>query len=196
LSTAILRTGAAKQAVRLRRLLLATAAYGVCVPLLALAHLLHLIAFAPTVTAIAAMVAVNAAIYALFRSRLNERFADPSLTWLQTMSGVAILMYVVYNFDRERGLAVMMCLVVLSFGTFRFTRREFLTAAGIVLAAYAAVINLLMWTKPDAINVPLEAFQWVPSPSCCRASRRWATGSRSCASGCAAPTTSSPPPWR
>jgi diguanylate cyclase (GGDEF)-like protein len=161
LITATLRTEDAKQAVRLRRFLLAAAAYGVCFPLLILAHFLGLIAFAPMATAATAMVAVNAATYFLFRSRLNERFADPSLTWLQTLSGVAILMYIVYHFDRERGLAVMMCLVVLAFGTFRFTRREFLTAAGVMLAAYAAVINLLMWTKPEAINVPLEAFQWV-----------------------------------
>ena len=155
------RAADSMQAVRVRRFLLGVAAYAVCAPLVVLAHLLGIVAFAPMATTLAAMVAVNLAVYLLFRTRANERFADPSLTWLQTLAGIAVLMYVVYHWDRDRGLAVMMCLVVLSFGTFRFNRREFLTAAGIVLAAYAGVINLLMWMKPHVINVPLEFFQWV-----------------------------------
>jgi len=150
-----------KHAVRVRRFLLAAAAYGACLPLLGLAHLLGLIAAAPLAIAATAMIAVNAAILLLFRSRLNERFADPSLTWLQIISACCVLMYVVYHMDQERGLALMICLVVLTFGTFRFTMREFFTASGIVLAGYALVVNLVMWNKPDAINVPLEAFRWV-----------------------------------
>ena len=159
--TGALRAGDAMQSVRVRRYLLGVAAYGVSAPLVVIAHLLGIVALGPMLATIAAMVLVNLGVYALFHTRLNERFEDPSLTWLQTLSGIAILMYVVYHWDRDRGLAVMMCLVVLSFGTFRFNRREFLTAAGVVLAAYAGVINLLMWMKPHAINVPLEAFQWV-----------------------------------
>ena len=150
-----------KQAVRLRRFMLAATAYGVCLPLLALAHRLGLVPLAPVIVAAAAMVAVNIILYLLFRTNLNERFEDPSLTWLQTVTATIVLMYIVYHVDRDRGLVLMMCLVVLSFGAFRFTTREFLRAAGIVLAAYALVINLLMWFKPDTVNVPLEAFQWV-----------------------------------
>ena len=155
------RADEAKQSVRVRRFLLAAAAYAACIPLLALANALGLIPLAATIIASVAIVAVNAALYLVFRSGFNERFADPSLTWLQTIAALVINLYIVYYCDHERGLALMMCLVVLSFGTFRFTPREFMTAAGLVLAGYAAVINLLMWNKPDTINVPLEAFQWV-----------------------------------
>ena len=161
MATVAMRAADSMQAVRVRRFLLGVAAYGVSGPLVILAHLLGIVAFVPMLTTLVAMVLVNVGVYLLFRTRANERFADPSLTWLQTLSGIAILMYVVYHWDRDRGLAVMMCLVVLSFGTFRFNRREFLTAAGVVLAAYAGVINLLMWMKPQVINVPLEAYQWV-----------------------------------
>src|SRR5258708_8420686 len=69
-------------------------------------------------------------------------------------------MYVVYHLDRERGLVLMLCLVVLSFGAFRFDTREFLNAAGVVLAGYALVINLLMWQKAESIDVSVEAFRW------------------------------------
>jgi diguanylate cyclase (GGDEF)-like protein len=92
---------------------------------------------------------------------VNERFDDPSLTWLQIALATLVVMYATYHFDSQRSLPLMILLVVLSFGAFRFTTREFLLAAGIQLAAYAAVINLLLWTKPQAVNVWLEAFQWI-----------------------------------
>jgi diguanylate cyclase (GGDEF)-like protein len=150
-----------EQVVRLRRFVLGSAAYGVSVALLGVAHVLGLIATGPMVSAAILMFAVNLAFFLAFRTNLNERFQDPSLTWLQVLAGASVLMFVVYHFDRERGLALMMSLLVLSFGTFRFNTREFLTAAGSILAGYALVINLLMWQKPDSINVWLEAFQWL-----------------------------------
>ena len=79
----------------------------------------------------------------------------------QERTVTTVLMYVVYHFDHDRGLALMMCLVILAFGTFRFNTRQFMLAAGLVLAGYAAVINLLMWMKPEVIDIPLEAFQWI-----------------------------------
>jgi diguanylate cyclase (GGDEF)-like protein len=150
-----------KQQVRLRRYLLAAAAYAICIPLLFIAWALKFIPLPAAVAILGAMVAVNAAFYLLFRTGLNERFPDPSLTWPQTLAAIAVLMYAVYHFDNGRGLALMMSLVVLAFGTFRFNTREFLTAAGIVLAAYAGVINLMMWAKPGAVNVWVEGYQWL-----------------------------------
>ncbi|HET7728472.1 MAG TPA: EAL domain-containing protein [Usitatibacter sp.] len=149
-----------KHGVRLRRFFLASAAYATCIPLLGLAHLLGLIAFAPALAAALAIALVNAGLFVAFRLRLNERFGDPSLTWAQIVGATAVLMFVVYHIEAERGMALMICLVILAFGSFRFTTREFLVASGVMLAGHAAVINLLMWRKPDAINVPLEAFQW------------------------------------
>jgi diguanylate cyclase (GGDEF)-like protein len=149
-----------RQAVRLQRFSLAIAAYGISILLVAIAHQLGMIALVPAVVASAAMLAVNGAVFYLIRTGLNERFKDPSLTWLQILAGMVVLMYVVYHFDRDRGLALMVCLLVLSFGAFRFNTREFLTAAGVALAGYAAVINLLFWLKPDVVNVLFEAFQW------------------------------------
>ena len=84
-----------------------------------------------------------------------------------------------------------MCLVVLAFGMFRFTTREFFAVAGLVLAGYARVINLLMWHKPRrGERAGSRRSSGSRSPSCCRASRSSAGASASCASACAAPTTS------
>ena len=150
-----------RQAVRLRRFGLAAAAYMVCLPLLWIGHALGLMdTFAAIVVGLA-MVASNAVTYTLFRSGLNQRFEDPSLTWLQMVMATVVLMFAVYHLDQDRSTALMICLVILAFGVFRFTTREFVTAAGFMLAAYALVINLLMWNKPQVVNVQLEAFQWL-----------------------------------
>ena len=130
-----------KQGVRLKRYLMALAAYCVCTGLLAIAHWLGLIPARPAITAAVAMLAANAAIFVLIRTGINERFQDPSLTWMQVISAIAVIMYVTYYSDSDRALPLMVSLLVLSFGAFRFTMRDFLLASGIVLAAYAAVIT-------------------------------------------------------
>jgi hypothetical protein len=107
------------------------------------------------------VIAANAAFFALFRTGLNQRAEDPSLTWPQVVVGIVLLMYSVYFFDKDRSIALMICLVVLAFGAFRFSTREFLNAAGLVLAGYLVVINLLMWLKPALVNVPLGPFRWL-----------------------------------
>ncbi|HST00726.1 MAG TPA: hypothetical protein VLJ84_03620, partial [Usitatibacter sp.] len=119
-------TLSSRQAVRMRRFVLAIAAYGICVALLVLAHMLGLIAAAPTAGIAAAMFALNGGFFLLFRSGANERFPDPSLTWLQVLTGTVVLMVTVYFFDRDRALPLMVSLLVLSFGAFRFNTREFL----------------------------------------------------------------------
>jgi predicted signal transduction protein with EAL and GGDEF domain len=151
----------AKHEVRKKRFLLAAGAYGMCVPLLLIAHLLGFITLTVLWELLGVIVAVNAAFFAVFQSGLNERFPDPSLTWAQTLAAIAVLMLAVFHFDQQRGLTLMMGLVVLSFGTFRFSMREFMTAAGVMLAGYAGVINLLMWWKPATVDVWVEAFQWI-----------------------------------
>jgi diguanylate cyclase (GGDEF)-like protein len=148
-------------AVRVRRFYLAVAAYGICAWLFVAAHLLGLVSFGALLQILGLGVAINAGLYVTFRRRWNERFEDPSLTAQQMALAIGLVMYAVYHFDRDRGLALMICLVVLSFGAFRFSTRQFLVSTGLVLAAYAAVINLLMWRKPETVNVWLEAFQWI-----------------------------------
>jgi len=150
----------AQQAVRLRRFLLAASVYAISLPLLYFAHVIGLIAAGPSLAAAGLMFGLNGCLYLMFRTGLNLRFADPSLTWHQTMAASAILLFVVYSFDRERNLALFMCLVIFLFGAFRFTIREFMRRVLEFLAGYALVINLLMWFKPDTVNVYLEWFQW------------------------------------
>jgi diguanylate cyclase (GGDEF)-like protein len=150
-----------KQGVRMKRYLMALAAYCVCVGLLAIATELGLIGARPAMIAAVAMLVVNGAVYALIRSGLNERFGDPALTWFQVIAALAVVMFITYHSDHDRALPLIVSLLVLSFGAFRFTTRDFLLASGFVLAGYAGVINLLFWKKPELVNVYLEGFTWL-----------------------------------
>jgi diguanylate cyclase (GGDEF)-like protein len=156
----LMSRGDPRQAVRIRRFLLGSAAYAICVPLVWLACEFNLIARGPALALIALMVAVNLGLYAMFRTGLNQRFKDPSLTWLQVFIGNTLVMVAVYSFDQGRAIVLNLSLVVLTFGVYRFTTREFIKTALQILAGYAAVINLLMYSKPETVNVYHEWFQW------------------------------------
>src|SRR5262245_43781405 len=98
--------GDPRQSVRLRRFLLASATYAICLPLLALACALGMIGKESTLIVAGLMVAVNLALYLIFRTGLNMRFADPSLTRPQVLAAVAVLMFAVYSFDQRRAMVL------------------------------------------------------------------------------------------
>src|SRR5262245_40989325 len=153
-------TGDPRQAVRIRRFLLASSAYAVCLPLLVLAYALGMVARGPALWIAALMLATNLGMYLAFRTGLNLKYADPSLTRAQVFLANAVLMFVVYSFDQGRAMVLNLALVILTFGVFRFSTREFVRTALLILVGYAAVINLLMWFKPETVNVHHEWFQW------------------------------------
>jgi diguanylate cyclase (GGDEF)-like protein len=152
--------GNPRQSVRLRRFLLASATYAICLPLLGLASVFQMIAPGPALLVAAAMVAINLGFYVVFRTDLNLKFEDPSLTRAQVFLANAVLMFAVYSFDQGRAIVLNLAMVILTFGVFRFTTREFVRTALLILAGYALVINLLMKFKPDTVNVYHEWFQW------------------------------------
>jgi diguanylate cyclase (GGDEF)-like protein len=149
-----------RQAVRLRRFLLAAATYAICAALLVLAYVFKLIELEPMLVLIAAMALINVSLFFLFRTGFNLRFRDPSLTWGQTFTANIVLMYAIYSFNQGRAFGLMIFLFILTFGVFQFSTREFVTITLQILAGYALVINLLMVFKPDTVNVYLEWFQW------------------------------------
>ena len=155
------RTKKDQQAARMKQFLIAAATYALAFPLLVLAHLAGLIALAPALSAMAMALVINGVFFLMFKSGFNLRFAEPGITAAQTLVGILFVMYVAYHFNRDRGLVLSWCLVVLLFGVFSFNKRQFIVTTLVMLAGYAAVINMLMTFKPDTVNVYLEWFQWV-----------------------------------
>jgi diguanylate cyclase (GGDEF)-like protein len=153
-------TGDPRQLVRLRRFLLASSAYGICLPLLGLAWAFGLVGHGPALLIGALVIANNLGFYLVFRAGLNMKSSDPSLTRAQVLFATAILMFAVYSFDQGRAMVLNLSWVILTFGVFRFNTREFVRTSLLILLGYAAVINMLMWFKPATVNVYHEWFQW------------------------------------
>src|SRR4029450_11577424 len=149
----------AKQALRIRRFLMASASYVAGVALMGLAYAFGFVALRPALAIAGVALAVNAGIYLLFRTRLNLRFKDPSLTWLQIVLATSTVMASVFVLDQGRGAALILCPVIMMYGVFRFTTREFIVASGFVLTAYMAVVALLLLVQPTTVDLPLEIFR-------------------------------------
>ena len=150
----------AEQAARMRQFLLASVTYAISIPLLLLANWFGLITLPYVIALSVAMAVITGAFYLAFRTGFNLRFSDPSLTWQQILVTSTVLMAVVFSLNQGRAFALIMCLVVLLFGAFRFDTREFVRVTLMILAGYALVINLLMFLKPETVNVYIEWFQW------------------------------------
>jgi diguanylate cyclase (GGDEF)-like protein len=135
-------------------------AYGVGIVLLFLATTVDLLKPSGLMASVALIVAWNLVLLWLFASGMNQRFQDKSLTQLQTLAGIALIMFVAFQFQRDRSLVLVWCLVVLLFGIFRFRPREFATTTLFMLAGYALVINLLMAFRPESVDVYMEWYQW------------------------------------
>lgn len=149
-----------RQVIRTRRFYLGALAYGVGIVLLCLASTVDLLSAKGLIASIALISGWNLLLFWMFRSGFNQRFQDQSLTQLQTLAGIALIMFVAYNFQRDRSLVLVWCLVVLLFGIFRFRPREFATTTLFMLAGYALVINLLMSFRPQLVDVYMEWYQW------------------------------------
>src|SRR5260221_11617083 len=106
----LMSRGDPEQAVRLRRFLLASSAYAICLPLVWLAYEFNLIAWGPAGVLTAVMGAVNLGLYVVFRTGLNRRFSDPSLTWVQVFIGNAEGMYAVSSVHQSRAVVLNLSL--------------------------------------------------------------------------------------
>ena len=155
----------AKQALRLRRFGLAALSYALATALVAVAWAFGVLPASAALEIVAAYLAINLGLYVVIRSGFNLRFEDPSLTRFQILAAITVLMYIVYHMDDGRGIALFGCSIVFLFGIFRLNAREFTVVTLYTLAAYALVINLLMYLRPQAIHdvpgVPGEWMSWL-----------------------------------
>jgi diguanylate cyclase (GGDEF)-like protein/PAS domain S-box-containing protein len=152
----------AKQALRLRRFGLAALTYAASAGFVAVAWAFGVIPASAAVEIALAFLALNLGLYAAIRSGFNLRFGDPSLTRFQILAGITVLMYIIYHMSDGRIIALFGCFVVFQFGIFRLNSREYTVVTLYTLAAYALVLNLLMYLRPEAIqNVPKEWMSWL-----------------------------------
>lgn len=86
------------------------------------------------------LVAVSQLVFfALFRSGINLRFRDPSLTEVQILVALALHTALLAQLDSARGSLLMFYVIILMFGVFQLRPRVFVRCASIAFFAFAGL---------------------------------------------------------
>jgi diguanylate cyclase len=147
-----------KQTLRIKRFLMAFGTYIIWMLIALYCYYEGLFARMPwsiylTFTLI---VTTNFFIFFLIRSGLNRRFKDPSLTMTQMVLATIWTMIMVYCLDEGRGIMLLLYMMVFTFGTFKFSFRQFFILSVIALAGYGFAITLLLINQPGSVNLRVE----------------------------------------
>ena len=115
--------------------------------------------FLPTLCITLGSVAVNAALFVVFRTGLNLRLRDQSLTFFQTFAGLTVLMVALYYTEVDRAASLGLCFLIFLFGVFRLKGGQFVALTVYTLAAYASLIFLAARYQPASLqNLTREWF--------------------------------------
>ena len=150
-----------KQQLRLRRFLFASAFSVLYLVVLGIFYTQDMIDRRTLAQAFAIVAVLIAGFSAVFRSGLNLRFADPSLTGGQLLTSVFTMLYVVYHAPDTRLAFASFFFVALMFGMLRHTARKLAVLGGLSLLAFALVIGLRYFNNHDVEIVRLDLLQLV-----------------------------------
>ena len=99
--------------------------------------------------------------YALFRSGLNLKFRDPSLTVEMMESAIVVLTWAMYYATPAgRGVIILMLPFIFLSGLFRLGTRDLLGVAGFSVICYGAMTFLLLYFRPATIDLRLMLLHW------------------------------------
>jgi len=150
-----------KQRLRLRRFLFASAFSVLYLVVLGVFYTQGMIDRKTLAQAFGLVALLIVGFSAVFRSGLNLRFPDPSLTGGQLLTSVFTMLYVVYRAPDTRLAFASFFFVALMFGMLRHTARKLAVLGGVSLLAFALVIGLRYFNHHDAEIVRLDLLQLV-----------------------------------
>lgn len=150
-----------KQELRIKRLLLAVAVYVFCLFVVYLSYFVDLMRWEGFAGLAVVIPIINIFLYIVFRSGLNLKMADPSLTSVQMYIGSLVTMYGMYFTTESRGVLLLFYVVVLLFGSFHLDTRGFLHVSIFILMGYFVDILLLINYRPQSITINTELVQWI-----------------------------------
>src|SRR6266704_1558631 len=100
-------------------------------------------------------------IHALFRSGLNLRFRDPSLTVEMMESAIVVLTWAMYHATPAgRGVIILMLPFIFLSGLFRLGTRDLLGVAGFSVICYGAMTLLLLHFRSATVDLRLMLLHW------------------------------------
>ncbi len=150
-----------QQALRIRRFLLAASAYFICAVLCFVAYLNGFVQSHAFIVGVSFVILINIVTYIFLRSGLNLKMADPSLTVFQICSAIMMVMYLMLYANDSRGVWLLIYVIILLFGIFRFNTRQFIYVSIFTLLTYGGVIAYLHLYRPENVNFHMEYLQWV-----------------------------------
>jgi signal transduction histidine kinase/DNA-binding response OmpR family regulator len=154
--TALPAGGDDRQELRVRRYLMAAATSLMVVVLLWIAYWFGGLSWPGVVQGTALILFWVVVFYAVLRSGLNLRLADPSLTMPQISASILSTAYIMFYADRARGALLVVYLVAFLFGVFRLRTRQLLYLAATAVFAYAAMVASLFVFKRDTVDLADE----------------------------------------
>lgn len=98
----------------------------------------------------------NMVFLAIFKTGINKRFRDPSLTMAQILWAITWLLVTTYYLNELRQLILTSTMIVALFGSFRLRVREFIGITLYAIIGYSLVILLLQRNHPELIRPVME----------------------------------------
>ena len=154
-------TDECKQDLRIRRFLLASAFSVLYLAVLLAFYTQGMIDRGTLLEAHTIVAVLIVVFYAIFRLRLNVRFADPSLTGWQLMAAFSTMLYVIYHAPDTRLAFTPFFFVGLMFGMLRQSDMRLVVLGTIALAGYALVTLARYAYDNDVEMLQLDILQFV-----------------------------------
>lgn len=139
----------AKQRLRIQRFMVAAVNFLICTVVLAHAIKTGAVDRADGTLLASFLVGNVVVFYALLRSGLNLRFADPALTLPQILVALVCVVWAYAVLRESRGSALILLALVLTFGMFNLTARQTRMAASFALIAQGLTMLFMTTLAPE-----------------------------------------------
>jgi diguanylate cyclase (GGDEF)-like protein/PAS domain S-box-containing protein len=150
-----------KQALRIRRFFMAAVASILYVFLMYLSHIAGYTEWKGVAGLFIILPIMLISFYIVFRTGLNLKMADPSLTAIQMSAAIMTGMFILYFANEARGVLLLSYIIIFLFGIFRLNTRSFMYISIFALLTYGIDIALLRIYRPQGVNFHIEYLQWV-----------------------------------
>lgn len=139
-----------RQALRIRRYLMAAGTSLLTVAALYIAYFFGIMPWPAVLEGTAMIAALALLFYLLFRSGLNRQFGDPSLTTEMIVCAIVVLSYLMYQAPEARNALSLFYLAAMLFGVLRLSTPRLMTIAAIALLAHGTMLYLSELRQPGA----------------------------------------------
>ena len=142
------------QRLRLRRFFMSLSSYVMWYAIAWLCMEFGLIEVSPQYLAMLGVVLLlsQLAIYFLIRSSINLRFRDPAMTMFQILVAIAWGLVLIAMAREIRGVMLSVFMIVLLFGIFALSQRQFLWAAVAAFSGYAGLVVYEQLYRPELFS--------------------------------------------